>query len=411
MFWLGIILLTKEKIKRGEWRWLCKISPNIICIARTILVGIGLLLYAHKFFLLGILLIILGFLGDMLDGIIARGCQKESLLGEFLDPLADKISCLMIIGYFHSIIYYFIFWSLVIVETGGQFLGRFFSLIRRGDIKARLSGKIKFTVLSSAAIYLLIWGAKFTPLPFLGNELLIMGLILAIISAGEKIIPPYWYANVLSLANLACGLAACYFIKNNNPLLMFMLIIGGQLFDVIDGHAARLFGSPPIGKWLDDAGDFVSFGLAPAFFLATKFPELNFLAVIFLAAILFRLLRFALKEKKEEKEHFWGLPSPAAGILTMALVFLIKNPIILLSIETFIIFLTVSKVPFSHGKNIWRPLSKKTKITLASLIILFLAWVLKYKETVILAAAIASGLGMYIIISFILMIIRRDNKC
>jgi cardiolipin synthase len=65
--------------------------PNSLTILRIVLIPIfiGLLVYEQYQYSLAVL--ILAGLTDSLDGIIARVTDQRTQLGEFLDPLADKL--------------------------------------------------------------------------------------------------------------------------------------------------------------------------------------------------------------------------------------------------------------------------------------------------------------------------------
>lgn len=68
--------------------------PNTLTIARIVLTPVMLvLLLSNTFFgLVGALsLLILGAISDYLDGKIARSYRVKSRLGQFLDPVADKV--------------------------------------------------------------------------------------------------------------------------------------------------------------------------------------------------------------------------------------------------------------------------------------------------------------------------------
>ncbi len=71
-----------------------KYVPNALTIARIVLTPVMLiLLLSNTFFgLVGALtLLVFGAISDYLDGKIARSFRARSRLGQFLDPLADKV--------------------------------------------------------------------------------------------------------------------------------------------------------------------------------------------------------------------------------------------------------------------------------------------------------------------------------
>ena len=70
--------------------------------------------------------------------------------------------------------------------------------------------------------------------------------------------------NLITLANLACGLVAIVFSLNNNLYFAGTFIFFGAILDFFDGLSARLLKvSSDLGKQLDSMADMVTFGVAP----------------------------------------------------------------------------------------------------------------------------------------------------
>jgi len=97
-------------------------------------------------------------LSDFFDGFLARAFDQVSPLGQFLDPVADKI-CLLCIG--SSLVYYkdFPLWMLVIGLCRELFfvISALFLFYRRDvEVKPNMLGKISVACMAfSAIIYLL----------------------------------------------------------------------------------------------------------------------------------------------------------------------------------------------------------------------------------------------------------------
>jgi CDP-diacylglycerol--serine O-phosphatidyltransferase len=139
-------------------------------------------------------------------------------------------------------------------------------------------------------------------------------------------------ANLITFANIACGVTAMYLIQQNNFFLAIILawIAGG--FDIADGKVARKYKlSTEFGIQLDSFADFLSFVVMPAFllFYATKhyagisgFQEL-LLGLVFIWYIisgLRRLVEFNLKvDAGEVAKYFEGVPTPLGAILLWVL--------------------------------------------------------------------------------------------
>ena len=136
--------------------------------------------------------------------------------------------------------------------------------------------------------------------------------------------------NIITLANLTCGLLSIIFAFQGNLKLAALCIFAGAFFDFFDGLAARLLKvSGELGKQLDSMADMVTFGVAPAFILfhfmyelshgitfrnATNeslfFPELFALLIPIFSA--YRLANFNIDTK--QTTSFIGLPTPALAI-------------------------------------------------------------------------------------------------
>jgi CDP-diacylglycerol--serine O-phosphatidyltransferase len=152
---------------------------------------------------------------------------------------------------------------------------------------------------------------------------------------------PRWRAavpNLLTFSNMASGVAAAFLASEGHFVAASLGILAANLFDALDGRAARALGvNNPLGIDLDSLADVVSFGAAPALliFKAALLPALGWwgfpVAAAFAAAGLYRLARFnvgAHAEKSgaapaKKSDAFTGLPIPGgAGVivaLTLAL--------------------------------------------------------------------------------------------
>lgn len=133
---------------------------------------------------------------------------------------------------------------------------------------------------------------------------------------------------LITLGNAVCGFGAITFaakvgpetIEGNSLLIASLLIFGGMVFDMLDGHTARLTKQTSnFGAQLDSLCDVITFGVAPPFVmlkLSTAYhPRLLWvIAVLYILCALLRLARFNV-ETDEQGSHdsFSGLPSPAAA--------------------------------------------------------------------------------------------------
>ena len=157
--------------------------------------------------------------------------------------------------------------------------------------------------------------------------------------------------DLLTTANLACGVASILFASQGQLTIACGLVFAAAFFDVLDGLAARaLGGGTPLGAQLDSLADMVSFGVAPAFLLFVQasgltgnlfdpsaiaaFSELPYpiqapnwpiktAAIILALASCWRLAKFNLDTR--QTSGFLGLPTPANGLLWISLVLVSLN--------------------------------------------------------------------------------------
>jgi len=126
---------------------------------------------------------------------------------------------------------------------------------------------------------------------------------------------------VFTMGNLFCGYASIMTSMQQSSLQeAAWLIIFAAFFDFLDGIVARLSkGASRLGVELDSLADIVSFAVAPAVLLHS-FKMIEFgnwgwiLGFTFIMAGAYRLARFNLDVKLEEKGHFLGLPVPVAAV-------------------------------------------------------------------------------------------------
>lgn len=141
--------------------------------------------------------------------------------------------------------------------------------------------------------------------------------------------------NTLTLLNLLCGSLAVLLALRGYLQEGAILVSLGFVFDLFDGMAARLLKAhSPLGKELDSLADLITFGLAPAALLFGIQEQLGeggpFSLLQPAGTIIFRLIPFLLpvfaglrlaKFNIDERQshQFIGLPSPANGLMVLAL--------------------------------------------------------------------------------------------
>jgi CDP-diacylglycerol--serine O-phosphatidyltransferase len=147
--------------------------------------------------------------------------------------------------------------------------------------------------------------------------------------------------NILTFMNLSFGILSTIEVFNKNFSRGALFIIAAALIDRYDGRIARYFNvSSEIGKELDSLADLISFGVAPAILIFSKyiFDSQAFGVIGIISAQAYAICgcyRLAKYNVSEFNGTFTGIPITIAGsILALFSVFVPKNNVfvIILSI-------------------------------------------------------------------------------
>ena len=137
----------------------------------------------------------------------------------------------------------------------------------------------------------------------------------------------YLLPSMLTVGNLFCGYACVIYAMRGDYITAAPFIGIATLIDTLDGRIARLTGaSTAFGHEFDSLADVISFGLAPAIlvFLWGLEPlgRLGWSAgFLYVTATAMRLARFNIQSSLTDKQHFVGMPSPAAAGILASTVF------------------------------------------------------------------------------------------
>lgn len=382
-------------------QWL--LHPNAICYWRAALAMFGFILY----FLVGwqsIAIIIFTFAAilDGVDGVVARNCNMTTKLGEWLDPMCDKLTYLPpLIGFaYGGIMSIHLIWILVAVELFGQFLARHILSLIHYSVAANNFGKIKAIICFILVIYCALLDQNPNVID-MGDEVLAACIILAAASIFCKFIPNRLYADILSTLNFFCGLASLVLTYNRHVAWAIFAIIVGQLFDLFDGRMAEKHGGTKYGPYLDDVADFVSFGLSPAYVIWMSGGSLAWIfSLIYFSGVAFRLIRFVAVDKKRTDLPygiFNGLPSPAGALIVLGAALVVPANYLWI-VATFSVGLMVSHVRFAHfGRVILKQIPKPLFFLASAAIILAIAFIIKTRNVQMFGFLILSAVLLYMI--------------
>ncbi len=174
--------------------------------------------------------------------------------------------------------------------------------------------------------------------------------------------------NIITLANLICGVAGIWFLFDNEVVISAYLIFLALVLDYADGFVARLTNSySEIGKQLDSLADLVSFGVLPGFILLhylngeslsnlKEVLESNPLVLVALLPVLASALRLAkFNIDTRQTDQFMGVPTPANAMIIASIpliqmlnpnFFLVLNhSYILIAYSLIISYLLISDIP------------------------------------------------------------------
>lgn len=382
-------------------QWL--LHPNSICYWRSAMALAAFYLYFYLGFeSTAIFIFTFAAVLDGVDGVVARSCNLVSRLGEWLDPLCDKLTYLPpLIGFAYiGILSVKMIWILVAIEIFGQFFAR--KVLTFFDISGAANnfGKIKAII----CFALVIFCALLQENPHvinLSDEILLACIILASASIVFKFIPNRLYADILSTLNFFCGIASLVYTHNGQFAKAIIIIIVGQLFDLFDGRMAEKHGGTKYGPYLDDIADFVSFGLAPAYVMVKSGGSIAWVfGAAYIIGVAYRLVRFVAVDKKRTdlpEGVFNGLPSPAGALFVLG-ASLVVPANMLWAAALISVGLMVSRIRFAHfGRIIIKRIPKPLFFLASATTIVLIAFVFKTKSAQMFGYLILASVVLYMI--------------
>ncbi|MDX9962325.1 CDP-alcohol phosphatidyltransferase family protein [Desulfobacter postgatei] len=408
-FWFSHSVKKKASVRQFIESHLWLMHPNAICYWRTGLAFLGFFFYFFSpYQSLAIFIFTFAAIFDGVDGVVARGCNLVSRLGEWLDPMCDKLTYLPpLVGFAYTpnsftgvpILSPKLIWILVAIELVGQFFVRRMLAWLKVSGAANNFGKIKAIICFALVILCALMDANPGMLN-IGDGVLWSCIVLSAASMIFKFVPNRLYADILSMLNFMCGVTSLILTYHHFYAWAICVIIMGQLFDLFDGRMALKHGGTKYGPWLDDIADFVSFGLAPAYMVIMRGGTFAlFFAVIYVVGVAFRLVRFVTKDKGRTDLPagiFNGFPSPAGALIVLG-TSLVSGPILLWFFTAVSTVLMVSNIRFAHlGRVILKQIPKPIFFLISATIIVILAYILKTKNTQIFGYLILASVVFYL---------------
>jgi CDP-diacylglycerol--serine O-phosphatidyltransferase len=231
-------------------------------------------------------------------------------------------------------------------------------------------------------------------------------IILSISSSVFKTIPNRFYADILSILNLLCGITGIFLVFQGRYVYTAIAIVAGQIFDLFDGRMAEKHGGTKFGPWLDDIADLVSFGVCPGLLILFKgnleLPSF-ILGILYFLAIGFRVWRYLAYDKDDKTLPpgvFNGLPSPAGAIVALGACLFWTNLWMIWAVILLISYLLVSHIRFVHfGRVILRRVPRSFVVIFGFIIVFIIAYLIKTRDPETLGALLLISFLTYLITS------------
>ncbi len=189
--------------------------------------------------------------------------------------------------------------------------------------------------------------------------------------------------SLFTTGNVFCGFYAFIAVANDKFTVAAWAIVGGIIFDILDGRIARLTKTTSaFGVEYDSLADIISFGMAPAYLIYAwvlqPFGRIGWMAAfLFLLCGALRLARFNSAKPDVKGSDFIGLPIPAAAAMIASLIIMSGNlfeskvpPGFMVAVVYTLAFLMVSNIKYPAFKQF--QLKKRVPFTRFLFVVLFL---------------------------------------
>jgi len=175
---------------------------NIITIGRLLFTPIIIWLIFSSYYSLGLIFFVLSGLSDALDGFIAKQFNQSTILGSYLDPIADKtliVSSILALGYMGAIPS----WLIILIVS------RDLAILGAVIISWLVERSLKIEPIISSKINTFL-------------QIFYIGLILLSLSSKEEII----YLNIFILPTFSILIALSTLISWFSYLILWLRSMG-----------------------------------------------------------------------------------------------------------------------------------------------------------------------------------------
>lgn len=245
---------------------------------------------------------------DYLDGVVARGRGQASSFGRIWDRITDAPMLLMLGAFCVDLVP---IW-LVVTKLGIDVLLMVLYLRGHGSTENRVRTIFSYSMLLGLLALSLGWAV---PVQLVYGTFAV-GITFSVLVAAYN---TRRIADLLSLANLLCGVAIMAFAATGRLHLSIACLLGSVIFDGLDGAAARRWGGSRFGVLADDIADGLSYGVAPGYALAVTLPGVSgtIVGIGYALFVFSRLVFFTLNKAENDPEHFRGAPSTLGAAITL----------------------------------------------------------------------------------------------
>ena len=309
------------RFERGVARRIA-IHPNVLSALKLVVVTPLLLLALRQVDLVpgGAAIVVALFVTfgalDYLDGVVARERGLATRFGSIFDRVTDYPLVFALSAFCLDVVPQ----PLIAVKLGLDLVLLVLYVLGRGSTQNRLRTTFSYTTLLALLSLSQGWlpvaaGVALVTTLLYGN--IVLSLVVALYNL--DILKKRYFADLLSLGNLASGAASIFFASRGRFDLCVVCLLLGAGFDGLDGAAARRWGGTRWGVYSDDVADGVSNGLAPgaAILFAVGGVTGAVLGVAFAGLTVVRLVAFTLDKGKSNPNYFKGLPSTAGALIVL----------------------------------------------------------------------------------------------